>query len=77
MIEVTATEFKANFGKYLSLAGREEIHITKNGTEVATLVAPAVKHSWVDELTGIIPNADADIKDAKSERLAQKHAGIH
>jgi prevent-host-death family protein len=76
MIEATATEFKANLGKYLTLAGREDIHITKNGAEVAILVAPKAKSSWVDELTGIIPNDGLDRKQARAERLARKHEGL-
>jgi len=76
MIQVTATDFKANLGKYLSLVGREEIHITKNGTDIAVLVAPKVKHNWVDDLTGIIPGADTDIKKFKAERLAAKYESL-
>jgi prevent-host-death family protein len=36
---VNSTELQNNFGKYLMLAGREEIIITRNGTPVAKLVA--------------------------------------
>ena len=77
MIQTTATDFKANLGKYLSLVGREDIHITKNGRDIAVLVAPRETHSWVDELAGIIPNAPSDIKSIKAERLAQKYEGLH
>ena len=38
-MKVSSTEIQNNFGKYLILAGREDIVITKNGTEVARLVA--------------------------------------
>lgn len=37
-MKVTSTEIQNNFGKYLMLAGSEDIIITKNGTEVARLV---------------------------------------
>ncbi len=77
MIQTTATDFKANFGKYLALVGREDIHITKNGADVAVLVAPKAKTSWVDELTGVIPNEDIDVKQIKAERLARKHEGLN
>jgi prevent-host-death family protein len=76
MIQITATDLKARLGKYLSLVDREEIRITKNGAEIAVLTAPKEKHSWVDDLIGIIPNADTDAKKIKAERLAQKHEGI-
>ena len=74
MIQVTATAFKANLGKYFSLVDREDIHITKNGRGIAVLTAPKAKHSWVDDLTGIIPDLAMDTKQIKAERLAQKQA---
>ena len=36
---VTATEFKTNIGKYLSMADDEEVLITRNGRSVAKLVS--------------------------------------
>jgi prevent-host-death family protein len=76
MIQITATDFKANLGKYLSLVSREEIHITKNGADIAVLVAPKAKRAWVDDLTGIIPGANVDAKKLKAERLARKYEGF-
>ena len=76
MIQITATDFKANFGKYLSLVGREDIRITKNGRDIAVLSAPKEKRSWVDDIVGIIPNADIDIKKRKAERVAQKYESL-
>jgi prevent-host-death family protein len=76
MIQITATELKANLGKYLSLVGREEIRITKNGKDIAVLSAPKEKSGWVDEITGIIPDADLDIKKFKAERLAKKYKSL-
>jgi len=76
MIQVTATDFKANLGKYLSLVACEEIHITKNGADIAVLVAPKAKPNWVDDLAGIIPGADIDIKKYKAERLAAKYESL-
>jgi len=77
MIQTTATEFKANLGKYLVLAGREDVHITKNGFDVAVLTAPRSKSSWVDDLVGILPNnLDIDEKQFKAKRLAQKYESL-
>lgn len=78
MIQITATDLKANLGKYLSLAGREEIRITKNGRDIAVLSAPKEKQSWVDELVGIAPplEDDFDIKKFKAERLAKKYESL-
>ena len=76
MIQITATDFKANLGKYLAIVGREDVHITKNGSDIAVLTAPKSKSSWVDDLTGIILNGDIDEKQLKAERLAQKHESL-
>ena len=76
MIQITATDFKANLGKYLSLVGREDIHITKNGMDIAVLTAPKAKHSWVDDIAGVIPGADDDTKESKAERLAIKYESL-
>ena len=76
MIQTTATDFKANFGRYLVLVSREDVCITKNGTEVAVLTAPKSKSSWVDDLIGVIPTSDRDEKQIKAERLAQKYESL-
>jgi len=76
MIQVTATDFKTNLGKYFSLVGREDIHITKNGMDVAILTAPKPMRSWVDDISGIIPNVDIDEKQIKAERLTKKHESL-
>jgi len=76
MIQTTATDFKANLGKYLMLVGRDDIHITKNGKNVAILIAPEGARSWVDDITGVIPNSGRDIKKIKAERLAMKYESL-
>jgi len=76
MIQTTATEFKTNLGRYLTLVGREEIQITKNGVPIALLTAPRRAHSWVDDITGVIADTDADPRQIKKERLAQKYEGL-
>ncbi len=35
---ITSTEFKNNFGKYIELAQREEIKVTKRGRVIFTIV---------------------------------------
>ena len=76
MIQTTATDFKANLGKYLVLVGREDIHITKNGTDIAVLTAPNSKRSWVEDLIGVIPNPDIDEKQFKAERVQRKYESL-
>jgi prevent-host-death family protein len=77
MLQITATELKCNLGKYLSIVGREDIRITKNGKCIALLSAPEKKYCWVDDITGVIPNAENDVKKYKSERLAQKYESLN
>ena len=68
---VTATEFKTNFGKYLSMVSQQDIFIVKNGKRVAKLTLPVVdKVAVLDSLVGILP-ADAET-DVKEERLAHQ-----
>lgn len=71
VLQITATDFKSNLGKYLTLVHREEIHITKNGVDIAVLSAPKPRLSVVDELRGVIP-ADIDVRAARAERLARQ-----
>jgi len=76
MIQTTATDFKNNLGKYLALVGIEDIHITKNGADIAVLTSPRPKNDWVEDLTGAISNANMDVKQIKAERLAQKYESL-
>lgn len=71
---VTATEFKSNLGKYLELAARQDIFITRNGKNIARLTSPTVdKLAILDNLVGIIPAQDAmDEEAAREERLARQ-----
>lgn len=66
---VTATEFKANFGKYLELAAKEDVFITRNGKTVAKVVNPQI--SAVDSLRGMLGgiSSDIDIDSLREERL--------
>ncbi len=66
---ITATELKANLGKYLVLAETEDIYITKNGKIVAKLSNP--NQNRVDiakSLFGVIP-ADVTLEESQEERL--------
>jgi len=73
---VSATKFKANIGKYLSLASKEEIIITKNGKIIAKLTGiDGSEKSIVDSLTGILPDRNIDLAQAREERLA-RHESI-
>jgi len=67
---ITATEFKTNLSKYLTLASEEDIHITKNGKEMAILTSPAdAKRAALFSLVGIAKDLDGmDIKEARLSR---------
>ena len=71
---VSATELKSNLGKYLELAARQDIFITRNGRNIARLTSPAIdKLAVLDNLVGIIPAQDADAEEeAREERLARQ-----
>ena len=69
MLQISATDFKSNMGKYLTMVNSEEIQITKNGVAIAVLSAPKQKASAVDQILGVIPNDGTDVKTARKERL--------
>ncbi|MDR2493305.1 MAG: type II toxin-antitoxin system Phd/YefM family antitoxin [Coriobacteriales bacterium] len=71
---VTATEFKSNIGRYLSLVATEDIFITKNGKSVAKLSSTNQdKVDIMESLFGIIPDDGVDYRKFKAERLAKKN----
>ncbi len=69
-MQVTATEFKLNMGKYLSMASRHDIFITKNGQRIARLTNPSPDRvAMLDSLVGIARGVDISLDDIKKERL--------
>ena len=71
-MQITATELKANLGKYLDLAETEDIHITKNGRATVKLSSSnkdrlEIAHS----LFGIIPS-DISLDKARKDYWSQK-----
>jgi len=71
-MHVTATEFKSNIGRYLTLVDSEEIVITKNGRSVARLSsAKRSKADIVRSLIGIIPDDGTTLEQSREERLAR------
>ena len=70
-MSITATELKANLGKYLQMAETEDIYITRNGKVVARLTAHYKnKRAIAESLFGIIP-ADITLEEAREERLSR------
>ena len=70
-MQITATEFKLNLGKYLDMVADEDIYITRNGKTVAKMINPNV--SSVDSISGILAGkvpADMDRHMIREERAA-------
>ena len=79
MLQITATELKANLGKYITLAEREDVVITKSGKNVAKITGIRQdKVKDIESLFGCIPwNGEGiDIKQFKAERLLKKYENI-
>ena len=69
-MQITATEFKLNMGKYLSMASRHDIFITKNGQRIAKLTNPSPDRvAMLDSLVGIAQGEFFALDDIKKERL--------
>lgn len=70
-MSITATELKLNLSKYLLLAEKEDICITKNGRPIAKLVSPYQdKLKLVDELFSSL-SSDLNLEEARKERMNQ------
>ena len=70
-MSITATELKMNLGKYLLLAEKEDIYITKNGKVVAKLTNPYQDRvDMAKSLFGIL-SEDITLEDARDERLGK------
>ena len=69
---ITATEFKTNIGKYLSMAGLQDIIITKNGKNVAKLTnARDSTLNALHSMRGILRGAELTLSDIRAERLSK------
>lgn len=71
-MQVTATEFKLNFGKYLDMLLTEDIWITRNGKTVAKMINPNV--SSVDSISGVLAgrvSPEIDRHSLREERLSK------
>lgn len=70
---ITATELKANIGKYLQLAETEDIIVTKNNKPIVKLTGMREnKLEILDSLVGIIEDDGYTLEDARRDRLARQ-----
>ena len=68
-MSITATELKANLGKYRVLATTEDVYITQYGKVVAKLTSPFQERvSVAESLFGILPQT-MTLEEVKEERL--------
>ena len=68
-MSITASELKANLGKYLLLAATEDIYITQYGKVIARLTNPFQDRQLIAEsLFGILPQT-MTLEEANAERL--------
>ena len=68
-MSITATELKANLGKYLLLAATEDVFITQYGKIVAKLTNPFQNRVEIAEsLFGILPQT-MTLEKAREARL--------
>ena len=71
VMSITATELKSNLGKYLQLASKEDIYITRNGKVVARLSNPYQDRVDIAKsLFGVLPD-DKTLEESEEERLNQ------
>ena len=70
-MNITATELKTNFGKYLDMVAKEDIFITRNGKTIAKIVNPQI--SAVDSLRGMLKDipSDVDLDSLREERISK------
>ena len=70
-MSITATELKANLGKYLALAATEDVFITQYGKIVAKLSNPFQDRVEIAEsLFGVLPQTTT-WEEAKEEKSAE------
>ena len=70
---ITATELKANIGKYLQLAETQDIIVTKNNKPIAKLTGVRKnKLDILNSLVGIIEDDGYTLEDARRDRLAKQ-----
>ena len=69
-MSITATELKANLGKYIALAATEDIFITQYGKVVAKLTNPYQDNVKIAEsLFGVLPK-ETTLEEAMEAREA-------
>ena len=68
MCKITATEFKRNFGKYMTLGQHEVIEVTRRGKTIFKIVPQQYElmQEW-EHFFGTLPNEAYDDKEISRE----------
>ncbi len=68
---ISATELKNNLGKYLELAGHEDIMVMKKNRSIAMLISPEKGRllAWRSLAGSIPPISEEEQRQLKDERL--------
>jgi Phd_YefM. len=68
---VTLNELKTDLERYLELVGEEEIVITMDGRQIASIMPPPdEREAMLRSLRGILPST-ATLEEAHEERIAK------
>ena len=71
MQTITLSELKTNTGKYISLADKEDIYVSRNGKQVARITSAKIsKVAAAKALFGILPST-VDLDKARADRLSK------
>ncbi len=71
MLSITTTELKTNLSKYLALASREDVLITRYGKVIAKLASPFQERvSIAESLFGSLPQSTT-LEEAMNERITE------
>jgi prevent-host-death family protein len=73
-MKISLTELKSNTGKFIALADKEDIFITKNGRQVAKITNTKIdKKEALKSFVGVIPaDVEIDLDAIKTERIINR-----
>ena len=70
---ITTTQLKENVGKYLILAAKEDILVTRNGRAIAKIIdSTPDKQAILDGLVGITSENPVTLDEARAERMVRQ-----
>ena len=70
MTQISVTELKANAGKYVAMAGKQDVFITKNGRLIARLTAARPDKIEAAKALFGLTRGPVDLDAEREERLS-------